>query len=146
MKKKLIMSAVVLMLSMVTAMAKDAKYYSDSANGYGGIARAEYLGTAETYDLSYYDSGDFIYDIVEGDIKKSFEKQGFVITRQLSKLSKEEVFLIWEAVCEYDVRDGEVYGIFLQCDNSGEYLSLDVEICDTGRSFRYYGGYYFKDK
>ena len=103
MKKKLIMSAVALMLSMVTAMAKDAKYYSDSANGYGGIARAEYLGTAKTYDLSYYDSGDFIYDIVEGDIKKSFEKQGFVITRPLSKLSKEEVFLIWEAVCEYDI-------------------------------------------
>lgn len=146
MKKKLIVSAFALMLAIVSATAKDAKHYSDSANGYDGFAGADYLGTTDTYDLSYYDTGDFIYDVVEGDIKKNFEKQGYVITRPLTKLSKEEVFLIWKAVCEYDVHDGDVYGVFVQCENIGEYLSLDVEICDNGTNFRDYGGFYYKEK
>lgn len=146
MKTKCVVAAVAVAFAMLSATAKGSKHYSNSAGGYSGWAGAEYRGTTETYDLSYYDTGDLIYDVVEGDVKKSFEEQGYVITKPLSKMSKEEEFLIWKALGEYDIEDGKVYGGIVQRKNSDESLGLDVENCDNGRSVRDYGGIYFKDK
>lgn len=142
MKKKLFISTVVLLLAMLPMMSQQSKYYSESANGYGGFAMAQYLGTTKTCDLSYYDSEDFIYDMAEF----LEEEKDCVMTRQLSNLSKEEVFLIWKALGEYNVRDKEVYSVRVLCGKSIEALDLVVEIRDKGKNFRYYGGYYYKVK
>ena len=144
--RKIISALALAIFAALPAMTRDAQHYSDSANGYGGVAGADFLGTTETYDLGYYDSADFVYDVVEGDIKKYMDEQGCVITKPLTKLSKEELFLAWKALNEYDIKDGEVYSVFMQCDNSSEYLSFVAEICDNARSFRDYGGFYFKEK
>lgn len=74
MKTKCVVAAVALAFAMLSATAKAPKHYSNSAGGYSGWAGAEYRGATETYDLSYYDTGDFIYDVVEGDVKKKFRR------------------------------------------------------------------------
>lgn len=145
MKKKLIVSAFALMFAMVS-MESEVKHYSDKAKGYGGWAGAKYLGTTRTVDLGYYDTGDFVYDILYGEIKEGYEKDGFVITEPATKISKEENFLAWSSLGEYDIEDGEVYEVCLQCENSERYLNFVAEICEKGTSFIQYGGFYFKEK
>lgn len=145
MNKKLIMAAAVLLFTMLS-MVGEVKHYSDKAKGYSGWAGIRYLGTTRTVDLDYYDTGDFVYDILYGETKEGYEKDGFFITEPATKISKEESFLAWSALGEYDIEDGEVYEVCLQCENSERYLNFVAEICEKGSSFIQYGGFYFKDK
>lgn len=87
MKKKAIIAAVALMLTMLSATAK-SKHYSDRTNGYSGDASATYKGTASAIVLDYYDSET--YFILQ---ETMLDAIGAVMTRRLKKLSNAENFL-----------------------------------------------------
>lgn len=121
-------------IEKASIMAVNMKYYSDLLNGYSGVAGANCFGTTEALDPSFLDSKEYF--------PKRVEQAGFIITRHLEKLSKAENFLIWKALDEYNLEDGELYNITVKCDNSKEFLSLYAEICDNGKGFYRYGGLY----
>ncbi|MBD5426054.1 MAG: hypothetical protein HDR38_00630 [Treponema sp.] len=102
------------------------KYYSDLLNGYSGVAGANYYMTNESNQI-----------LIPGELPK-----GFIFTRPLEKLSKEERFLIWKALNEYSLKGREVYYVTVKCDNSKEFLNLLVEIYSNGKGFSDYGGCY----
>lgn len=121
-------------IEKASIMAVNMKYYSDLLNGYSGVAGANCFGTTETLNPSFLDSTKYF--------PKRVEQAGFIVTRSLGKLSKAEKFLIWKALDEYNLEDGEVYNITIKCDNSKEFLNLYAEICSNGESFYDYGGLY----
>lgn len=123
-----------LVIKKTSIMAVNMKYYSDLSNGYSGEAGAKYFGTTKTLDPSFLDSKEYF--------PKRVEQAGFIVTRHLEKLSKAENFLIWKALDEYNVEDGELYNVTVKCANSEEFLSLYAEICDNGKGFYRYGGLY----
>ena len=100
------------------------KHYSDLLNGYSGVAGANYYMTNESNQILIYWG----------------PPKGFIYTRPLEKLSKEERFLIWKALNEYSLKDREVYYVTVKCDNSKEFLNLLVQICSNGKNFYDYDG------
>lgn len=140
MRKKLIVVMVSLLMAVLPVTA-ERKHYSDRANGYGGYASATYKGTANMTVLDYYDSEAYFFFQ-----KTMLGAMNLVLTRRLKKASNAENFLIWKALDEYDIEDGEVYSVAVTCDNSSETLGLMVEIFNNGNSYRCYGGYYAKKK
>ncbi len=107
----------------IDEQAPNMKYYSDLLNGYSGVAGANYFTTG----------GIPIY---------GGPPKGFIETRPLKKLSKEEEFLIRKALEEYSLKDGEVYNVTVKCDNSKEFLNLQVEIYSNGKNFLRHAGCY----
>lgn len=107
-------------------MAPNMKHYSDLLNGYSGVAGANYYMTNESNQILIYWG----------------PPKGFIYTRPLEKLSKEERFLIWKALNEYSLKDREAYYVIVKCDNSKEFLHLLVEIYSNGKGFSDYGAYY----
>ncbi|MBD5446372.1 MAG: hypothetical protein HDR32_01160 [Treponema sp.] len=100
------------------------KYYSDLLNGYSGVAGANYYTRTESIPIYWG------------------PPTGFIETRPLEKLSKEEGFLIWKALNEYNLKDGEVYHVTVKCDNSEEFLILYAEIYSNGKNFFQHDGCY----
>ena len=82
--------------------AGEAKYYSDCVTGYKGYAEAEYIG-----------KGDAERYLEE--IKEKFQKaelDGEYDVSDILKLTKEDLWLCRSALAEYDLEDGEIYGVY----------------------------------
>lgn len=110
MKKKLVVAAVVAILVAMDASAQGLKRYNDWANGYSGDSEATYYSQGFSQSLALQSRQNGI-------------KYGAVIT-EYSKLSKEDNFLLWSALNEYDLRDGECYVVTLYSDNTNRTSSL----------------------
>ena len=64
------------------------------------------------------------------------------ITRRLQKMSKQENYLLWQALKEYDYQEGEVYVVAITPQGAIEILNLLVVIINNGDSLNWYGGFY----
>lgn len=107
----------------------NVKRYSDWEKGFSGYAGAEYVGTTKTIDPKTY-SLQCGYRILNS---------GMTILRYCDKLSKQEIFLLWAALDQYDFSNGEIYTVYILQNN--EILQLIVVIKEDGKSVNKINGY-----
>lgn len=125
--KKRIIFCVVFLLEFVCALsARGPKFYQDYQNGYAGTALADFLG----YGKDAYSKFDSYMDYSR--------REGLLRLYPLEKLTNEESFLIWSALGEFDVRDGEVYGVSFTRTMSEGGIGV-VTIKDNGEVFTWRG-------
>ena len=143
MKKKQIICIVVLCCTMLPVMATEGKIYRDYSNGYAGYAVAEFWpsknGIVTDRDGVSRSLSEFC-DFYETEIKS----HGTFLGKK-EKLTKEETFLIWSALDEYELLNGEVYVVIITTDqvlgDGVEFSYFLVTIADNGRSCTPYGGW-----
>ena len=130
MKKKTIICMVLLCCTMLPVMAVEGKVYRDYLNGYGGIAWAIF---EDRIELRYNGERDLLsellhkYDLIMQEIVVPTTLPDFVRTRYDVKLTKEEIFLLWSALHEYELSDGEMYAVNLSPENIyGKHSSMMV--------------------
>lgn len=145
--KKLICLAVVMPL-VVAVCSGEMRYYSDWKTGYKGYVDIAY--TVNLIDELGSSSAFYSYNI-EGLLQNlqkvrdtEFKKQmGIDKVRDIEKLSKEENFLLWSALNEYELSDGDMYSV--TCTSSlqpgpkptSKYFS--IVIINNGNSFKWVG-------
>lgn len=128
--KRIIVLLVCIFSCFIPLFSADSKFYSDFENGWCGYSRADYIGTTRNVNPSQF--------AAEAERRvKSF----FRITRYCEKLSRQENFLLWSALGEYDYKDNEVYSVVIEQDK--ETLNLIVVINDNGNNCSWYGGAYW---
>ncbi len=130
MKKKMIL-CVVLLFSLVSVLnAVGPKYYYDYKNGYEGHSLANYVGTTKKFDISILNKGNIDYMLSCGSF-----------VEPLSKLTKEENFLLWSALREFDIRDNEVYSVYIHSSSlrASTAVMLYVVIKENGNSVSWEG-------
>lgn len=141
MKKKTILCMVLLCCTMLPVMAAEEKIYRDYINGYSGYAIAEFLPSKNGM-IIHQSNGEFL-SISEVCDLLATELAGMILGKK-TKLTKEENFLIWSALNEYELLDGEVYMVGITTDPSigydAEFLLFLVTITDNGRGYTWYGG------
>lgn len=140
--KKLICLAATMLL-VVAVCSGQIKYYSDW-QGHSGYAAAEYCGnlidTLGSSSAFYsYNIEGFLQNLQRSqtELKEQF---GFDKVRDIEKLSKEENFLIWSALNEYELSDGDAYVV--SCTTSLMQPNLKyftVVIINNGKSFKWVG-------
>lgn len=107
---------VAMLITMCLPSFAQSKYYKDYSTGYNGYAGAIYVDRKRAAPLK-----DIHYDSIHWT---DFEK-GVPV----DKLTNEEVWLLWQALGEYDYRVGEVYNIFV--GHRPKIIFITVEI--TGK-------------
>lgn len=130
MKKKIVLFIVTfVLLSFVNA--NSPKWYSDSINQYGGFAGATYASSDATLNLSN------VHEIAKkvSEIENTARYQG-----PYKKLSKEDSFLIWSSLNEWNYNNGDIYNVVVAY-NSGIMLFVTVRI-KTKNSFDYVASCY----
>jgi hypothetical protein len=113
-----------LLIDFTSAQNLNLKYYSSSSDGdyksdFSGVAIAIYLTDEE-------------YKNIEDRIKS--------IGRNIDKLSKNNYWLCWKALNEWEIKDGEKY--FIVCaDNiySNDGVFIISTITKNGKSFDWWG-------
>jgi hypothetical protein len=122
MKKRIILTVIFICSVFTAAYAQnmDLKHYVDDSSLDDGYAVAIYISPNE-----------------ESTVFDNFSKEP---GRNLTKLSKFNVWLCWQALNEYDISDGESYIVFM-CKElfSSEGIALYVTITNNGTSFKYWG-------
>ena len=122
MKKKFALTVIFIcsVFTAVYAQNTDLKHYMDDSSLDDGYAVAVYISPNEESTF--------------------FDKFSKAPGRDLTKLSKFNVWLCWQALNEYDISDGESY-IVLMCKElfSSEGIALYVTITNNGTSFTYWG-------
>jgi len=106
------------------------------------------VGYAQTFDFKFYMDNSsntgyaFAVYIQPNEESTIFDKFSKTKSRDLTKLSKFNVWLCWQALSEYNISDGESY-IVAMCTEppilSSECIFLYVTITDNGTSFKYWG-------
>ena len=141
--KKLICLAATMLL-VVAVCSGEMRYYSDWKTGYKGYVDIAYaanlidkLGSSSAF-YSYNIEG-FIQNLQRSqtELKEQF---GFDKVRDIEKLSKEENFLIWSALNEYELSDGDAYAV--SCTTSLMQPNIKyftVVIINNGNSFKWVG-------
>ena len=126
MKKRLCFVFIFLFL-FFKLTAQNIKYYD--YNGYRGYAQAIYIGTTKTIDPREYANQQELVYLTDGR---------FNFIRHCNKLSKQESFLTWCALYEYDLHDNEIYNLIIQ---QGELcLTFVAVIKNYGEDFDWYEG------
>ena len=136
MKKKAILWFVLLCCTISPLVAQKAKFYDDF-EGHRGYAEARYETKVANADPSKYgDPGGWYYDY-EPWLQKINPD------RRITKLSKEDSFLIWSALNEYEILTDEIYQVaIIRSDDS---LALfTVAIKNNGESFQWHGGWVYE--
>ncbi len=122
MRKKIALT-VIFMCSVFTAVYAqntDPKYYWDGSSLDSGYAAAVYISPNEESTV--------------------FDKFSKTPGRDLTKLSKFNVWLCWQALHEYDINDGESYIVIMSKElSSSNGIILYVTITNNGTSFKYWG-------
>ena len=122
MKKKIMLTVIFICSVFIAAYSQnmDLKHYMDDSSLDDGYAVAVYIPPNE-----------------ESTVFDDFSKEP---GRDLTKLSKFNIWLCWQALNEYDISDGESY-IVLICKSlfSSEAIALYVTITNNGTSFKYWG-------
>ena len=131
MNKKI--SIFILMLLFVWVLeAEDLKFYSFKDEGYSGYAIASYM--------AYMPAFDVVEKLAESN-EEYYKKHNAFIRYNMGKLSKQESFLLWSALNEYNYKDGEMYAVVIKQKN--EYLHLFVIIMDeVNYGCHFWGGIY----
>ena len=142
MKKKLV-CIVVLCCTMLPVMAAEGKIYRDYINGYSGYAIAEFFPSKNGM-LIHQSNGEFL-SISEACDLVATELAGMILGKK-TKLTKEENFLIWSALNEYELLDGEVYTVEISTPPYTEVLGVLVMITDNGNGYTWYGGWRLKNE
>ena len=129
---KKILIFILILLFVWSLEAEGFKLYSFKDEGYSGYAFATYM--------------DYMppLDVVEGLAERNeeyYRKQNSFIRYNSGKLSKQESFLLWSALNEYNYKNGEMYVVVIKQKN--EYLHLFVIIIDEfNYECRFWGGIY----
>lgn len=141
MKKKTILCMVLLCCTMLPVMAGGPKFYYDYSRGYKGEAFALFENkTASVYDETLLRE---VFDNYERMIQGGY---GWVRGRDNIKITKEDNFLIWSALNEYELSDGEVYAVFVSPRNNlkgNVMLFFSVMITNNGNNFKYFASEWF---
>ena len=140
MKKKTIICMLVLCCTMLPVMAGEPKIYISM--DYKGKALAEFLPSKN--GILIRPNGEFqsiseFCDMYETELGMS----GMILEKK-TKLTKEENFLIWSALNEYELLDGEVYFVVISTPPYTEALAFLVMITDNGNGYTWYGGWQAK--
>ena len=138
MKKKTIICMLVLCCTMLPVMAGGPKTYM--LMDYKGEALAEFLPSKN--GMLIQSNGEFL-SISEACDLVATEQTGMILEKK-TKLTKEENFLIWSALNEYELLDGEVYFVVISTPPYTEALSFLVMITDNGNGYTWYGGWQIK--
>jgi hypothetical protein len=120
MKNKLFVAIFfILITGFLNAQNLDLKGYYDATNGYMGMAVAIYLDNSELENI---------------------ESKFSSIGRDINKLTRENYWLCWEALGEWDIEDGETY-LILCADNrfSENLIIIIAKIENGGKSFSWWG-------
>ena len=128
MKKRVILTIIFICSVFTAAYAQqvDFNYYND-LSGNDGYAVAIYIPPNK-----------------ESTVFDNFSKEP---GRDLTKLSKSNVWLCWQALNEYDISDGESYMVLMYKEPfSPEGIALYVTITNNGTSFKYWGKVIKNDK
>ncbi|UTC96271.1 hypothetical protein E4N85_11230 [Treponema denticola] len=129
MNKRIILTVIFICSVFIAAYSQnmDLKHYMDDSSLDDGYAVALYIPPNK-----------------ESTVFDNFSKEP---GRDLTKLSKSNVWLCWQALNEYDISDGESY-IVLICKSlfSPESIALYVTITNNGTSFKYWGKVLKNDK
>ena len=140
MKKKTILCMVLLCCTILPVMARGPKFYYDYSRGYkgGGVALFENK-TASIYDET------LLREVFDNYERKMQEEFGWVRGRDDIKITKEDSFLLWSALNEYDLSTGEIYAVFVTpINNLGRYLIFfSVMITDNGNNCKYFASEWF---
>ena len=122
MNKRIILTVIFICSVFIAAYSQnmDLKHYMDDSSLDDGYAVAVYIAPNE-----------------ESTVFDDFSKEP---GRDLTKLSKSNVWLCWQALHEYDISDGESYIVFMYKEPfSPEGIALYVTITNNGTSFTYWG-------
>lgn len=111
--KKLICLAATMLL-VVAVCSGEMRYYSDWETGYKGYVDIAYTGNlidklGSSSAFYSYDIGEFLQNLQRSQTEQKEQLLGFDKVRDIEKLSKEENFLIWSALNEYELSDGDAY-------------------------------------
>lgn len=126
---KRLVALVALVVVVATSQLVGLEFYSNLANGYSGLAGAEYYGTTAERSLKEWHQHSLSVWKHQGDL--------FLILEGPKKLTNEVNWLIWQALGEYNYRDGEVYKVLLAIDRI-EALVVTVSIADNGNSINWH--------
>ena len=117
-------------ISFVTLFA-DSKEYVDYDLGYKGQASITYICEEE--------SRDAFFENARTDMVELYEENGWKY-RFTSKFTKEEDWLVWKALGEYDYRDNEVYRITGISSNK-QLFDIYVRVWNEGESLNFVSAY-----
>ena len=144
MKKKTILCMILLCCTMLPVMAAEGKFYRDYSKGYKGIAMVTFEGRTES---RYDGKRDLLLEVLD---KYDRIFQETVIPTVLhdcirgvynARLTKEETFLLWSALHEYELSDGEMYAGILSAENQfgmySSFMVVAVIITSNGTSCEY---------
>ena len=119
----------VFFIAVQAICAGEAKYYSDWETGYKGYAEAEYIGKGDTE--RYLEEVRKNVEEIDSDDESE--------VADILKLTKEDLWLCRSALSEYDLEDGEIYGIYwYRTPDSDTCKMLIAVIKNNGKSFDYY--------
>ena len=112
------------------------KEYYDKKNGYKGEAICLYMGLkGDMYKDDIYSLRDkFIHFHINNGLVEGIN--------EVKKLTKEEIFLIWSALEEYNYAENEVYVLNIKKEKYPGYqwvYYIWVQITDNGNSFIWTG-------
>lgn len=140
MKKKTIICMLVLCCTLLPVMAGGPKFYYDYSRGYKGEAFALFENkTASIYDET------LLREVFDNYERKMQEEFGWVRGRDDIKITKEDSFLLWSALNEYDLSAGEIYAVFVSPRNNlvGHLIFFSVMITDNGNNCKYFASEWF---
>ena len=130
-KRLVALVALVVVVATSQLVGQEMKSYSNFANGYGGVAMVEYCGTTAERSLREWHQHSMSSWKANGDAQ---------ILEGPKKLTNEENWLIWQALGEYNYRDGEVYEVIGSTDLF-TLLIVTVSIADNGNSINWHANY-----
>lgn len=128
----------VLCCTMLPVMGGEPKIYI--SKDYKGEALAEFLPSKN--GMLIQSNGEFLSISEACDLAET-ELAGMILGKK-TKLTKEENFLIWSALNEYELLDGEVYIVGISTPPYAEGLWFQVMITDNGNGYTWYGGWQIK--
>ncbi|MCL2705110.1 MAG: hypothetical protein FWE72_02755 [Spirochaetaceae bacterium] len=114
--------------SLLYAQNFDLKYYSS-------ISDSDYKSNYSGYAVAIY-----IDKNPDNEYMEFIENKFLSIGRDIDKLTKNNLWLCWKALNEWDIVDGEIYLIFCT-DNkySDNGIMIIATIEDNGKSFSWQG-------
>ena len=130
MKKKIVLCLIFMFLLVCVLSAQERRFYRDYKSGYSGEATA-----------IYYSSSKSAYAAFETAVN-GLRRMG-MMPLEIGKLTSAEVFLVWSALGEFDVRDGEFYVVNACSDMSYSAISVVITIVDKGQRFVIQRGFRF---
>ena len=129
--KKISVSVLFALCVSSATLFADSKEYVDYDLGYKGQASITYICEEE--------SRDAFFENARTDMVELYEENGWKY-RFTSKFTKEEDWLVWKALGEYDYRDNEVYRITGISSNK-QLFDIYVRVWNEGTSLNFVSAY-----